>query len=364
VTVDPVDIVRLTRSLVDIDSTTGREGECGRWLADYLRGRNWSVEEQRVDDTRFNVIADVPGAPKRETREDGDRAPRTAHLAPRTPHPAPRVTFSTHFDCVPSFFPSRIEGDRLFGRGSCDAKGILAAQVSAAEQLRRDGETRVGLVFVVGEERGSDGARVADAAAPGAGPRFLINGEPTDNRLGLATRGILRLRLRASGRAAHSSFPELGESAIDKLIDALIELRGIPMPSDPILGKTHYTVGLINGGVAPNVVSASAEAEVMFRTTSDAEGVRKAVTPLETRVAIEHVLEVPPVRLKTAPGFETAVFPYTTDIPFLSGWGEPLLFGPGSIHVAHTADEWVSVAELKAAADHYVTLAKTLLAQG
>jgi acetylornithine deacetylase len=341
---EPIDIVGLTRSLVDIDSTTGREGDCGRWLADYLRRRDWSVEEQRVDETRFNVIA-TP-------------ALRTPHPAPRTPS----VVFSTHFDCVPSFFPSRVAGDRVSGRGSCDAKGILAAQVSAAEQLRRDGETRIGLVFVVGEERGSDGARVANAAASGTGPRFLINGEPTDNRLGLATRGILRLRLCASGRAAHSSFPELGESAIDKLIDALIELRSIALPVDSILGQTHYSIGLINGGVAPNVVSPSADAEIMFRTTSDAAEVRRAVAPLERRVAIEHVLEVPPVRLKTVPGFETAVFPYTTDIPFLSAWGEPLLFGPGSIHAAHTADESVSIAELKAAAGHYVTLAKALLA--
>ena len=343
---DPVDIVPLTRSLVDIDSTTGREGECGRWLADYLRGRGWTVLEQRVDETRFNVIATAAGV----VGADAGR-------------PGASVTFSTHFDCVPSFFPSRVEGDRLFGRGACDAKGILAAQVSAAEQLRRDGESRVGLVFVVGEERGSDGARVANEAARGAGARFLINGEPTDNRLGLATRGILRLKLRATGRAAHSSFPELGESAIDKLIDALIALRAIPLPVDPMLGQTHYTVGLIGGGVAPNVVSPSADAEVMFRTTSDAADVRSAVAPLERIVAIEHVLEVPPVRLTTVPGFETAVFPYTTDIPFLSAWGEPLLFGPGSIHVAHTADEWVSIAELKAAASHYVTLARALLAQ-
>ena len=339
---DPVDIVSLTRSLVDIDSTTGREGECGRWLAGYLRGRGWQVEEQRVDDTRCNVIA---------TPSDAAQAF------------APAVTFSTHFDCVPLFFPSRVEGDRLWGRGSCDAKGILAAQVAAAEQLRRDGESRIGLVFVVGEERGSDGARAANEAARGTGARFLINGEPTDNRLGLATRGILRLKLRASGRAAHSSFPELGESAIDKLIDALIELRSIPLPGDPVLGRTHYTIGLISGGVAPNVVSPWAEAEVMFRTTSDAAEVRQAVTPLEQRVAIEHVLEVPPVHLKAVPGFETAVFPYTTDIPFLPGWGEPLLFGPGSIHVAHTADEWVSIAELHAAAAHYVALAKALLRQ-
>lgn len=335
---DPVDLVSLTRALVDIDSTTGREGAAGRRLADYLRGRGCAVVEQKVDDTRFNVIAGPPNVASGFS---------------------PTVVFSTHFDCVPPFFPSRIEGDCLYGRGSCDAKGILAAQVAAADRLWRDGETRVGLLFVVGEERGSDGARIANDAANGS--RFLIDGEPTDNRLGLATRGILRLKLRAAGRAAHSSFPELGESAIDKLIDALIELRSIPLPDDPVLGHTHYTIGLISGGVAPNVVSASADAEVMFRTVSDAAEVRRAVTPLERRVTIEHVLDVPPVRLKTVPGFDAAVFPYTTDIPFLARWGKPLLFGPGSIHVAHTADEFVSIAELRAAADHYVTIARALV---
>jgi acetylornithine deacetylase len=335
--VDPVsavDLVAVTRALVDIDSTTGREGAAGRWLSDYLRGCGLFVIEQRVDDTRFNVIA--------------------------TSGP-PSVVFSTHFDCVPPFFPSRVEGDRLYGRGTCDAKGILAAQVAAAVRLRREGEGRVGLVFVVGEERGSDGARVANEAAL-HGCRFLVDGEPTDNRLGLATRGVLRLKLRASGRAAHSSFPELGESAIDKLIDALVELRSIELPSDSVLGRTHFTVGLISGGVAPNVVSPSAEASVMFRTVGDAEDVRRAVVPLERRVTIEHEQEAPTVHLITVPGFERAVFPYTTDIPFLARWGQPLLFGPGSIHVAHTVDEHVSIAGLTAAVDHYVTLARALLA--
>ena len=333
-TPDPVDIVALTRALVDIDSTTGREGEAGAWLASYLRGRGFTVVEQPVDAARFNVIA--------------------------TPQGPPQLVFSTHFDCVPPFFASRVDGDRIHGRGSCDAKGILAAQVAAADRLMRDGETRVGLVFVVGEERGSDGARRANEAATG-GCRFLIDGEPTDNRLGLATRGILRLKLHASGRAAHSSFPELGESAIDKLIDALIELRSIELPGDPVLGRTHYTVGLIDGGVAPNVVPPSAEAEVMFRTVSDAAAVRRAVASLERRVTLEHVLEVPPVRLTTIPGFDAAVFPYTTDIPFLARWGDPLLFGPGSIHAAHTADECVAIAELTEAADHYARIARHLL---
>jgi acetylornithine deacetylase len=330
--VERVDVVALTRALVDIDSTTGREGEAGRWLADYLRGRGFAVTEQRVDTSRFNVIATVAD---------------------------PQVVFSTHFDCVPPFFPSRVSGERLHGRGSCDAKGILAAQVAAADRLRREGESRVGLVFVVGEERGSDGAREANKLANGS--RFLIDGEPTDNRLGNATRGVLRLRLTAAGRAAHSSFPELGESAIDKLLDALVQLSSLPLPSDPVLGRTHYTIGLIAGGVAPNVVSPAAEAEVMFRTVSDAEEVRRAVSALRSRVGVEDVLEVPPVRLKTVPGFDTSVFPFTTDIPFLSAWGEPLLFGPGSIHLAHTADEFITITELNDAVGHYAALARALM---
>jgi acetylornithine deacetylase len=328
-----VDPVALTRTLVDIDSTTGQEEAVGTFLAGYLRDLGFSVITQPVDETRFNVMATVG---------------------------SPLVVFSTHFDCVPPFFPSRVEGQRLYGRGACDAKGILAAQIAAADALRRDGETRVGLLFVVGEERGSDGAKVANAAANGC--RFLVDGEPTESRLGLATRGMLRLKLRASGRAAHSSFPELGESAIDKLLDALVALRDVELPSDPVLGRTHYTIGLISGGVAPNVVSPSAEAEVMFRTVSDGSEVRSAVRPLESRVAIDHVLEALPVRMTTVPGFDAVVFPYTTDIPFLGAWGEPLLFGPGSIHVAHTSEEYIPIPELESAVIHYGTIARHLLA--
>jgi acetylornithine deacetylase len=330
-----VDPVAFARGLIDIDSTTGREGEAGRWLARELRGLGFEVTEQAVDDQRGNVLATPAGAAR------------------------PSVVLSTHFDCVPPFFPSRIEGDRLYGRGSCDAKGILAAQVAAVDRLRQDGEMRVGMLFVVGEERGSDGAKLANGVAYGS--RFLVNGEPTESRLGAATRGILRIKLHAAGRAAHSSFPELGISAIDTLLDALMELRRLPLPEDAGLGRTYYTVGLISGGVAPNVVSPSAEAEVMFRTVGPGADVRSAIASLESRVSIEHVLEVPPVKMKTVPGFETAVFPYTTDIPFLDAWGQPLLFGPGSIHVAHTADEHLSIPELHAAIESYVRIAKGLL---
>ena len=329
---DPLNLVALARTLVDIDSTTGREGDAVRWLAAYLRERGFAVTLQPVSDDRANLLATLD---------------------------APSVIFSTHTDCVPPFIQSREENDLLFGRGSCDAKGILAAQITALEHLRAAGERRVGLLVVVGEERGSDGAMAANALA--AGSRFLVNGEPTDNRLGLATRGNLRLRFRAKGRAAHSSHPELGVSAIDKLLDALMRLRQVDLPEDPVLGRTFYTVGLISGGVAPNVIPPDAEAEAMFRTVADAAEIRSRLAPLHELVAIEDILEVPPVRLTTVPGFPTEVFPYTTDIPFLSNWGRPLLYGPGSVLAAHTADEHVHKGVLHDAVDGYARLATTLL---
>jgi acetylornithine deacetylase len=327
-------VISLARTLIDIDSTTGREGELGSWLATFLRERGYRVDEQPVSEGRFNVLAMLDAAPL--------------------------VVLSTHFDCVPPFFPGREERGLLFGRGSCDAKGILAAQVAAAERLRAGGETRIALLFVVGEERGSDGARVANAHAP-AGVRYLVNGEPTDNRLGSATRGVLRVRLKARGRAAHSAFPELGESAIDKLLDALMVIRGIQLPEDPLLGRTHYNVGLIDGGVAPNVVSSQASAELLFRIVGDAAPVREALGPVEGLVDVEQVLDIPAVRMHTVPGLETAVFPYTTDVPLLDRWGTPLLCGPGSIHVAHTDEEHVAIDELRAAVDLYQKLVGGLL---
>jgi acetylornithine deacetylase len=333
-----IDVVALARQLIDIDSTTGQEGEVAAFLAAYLRGRGYSVLEQPVGESK-------------------DSPPRTNVIAAAG---EPALVFSTHFDCVPPFFPSRLDGELLYGRGACDAKGILAAQVAAAERLRASGETRVGLVFVAGEERGSEGAMAANRIASKS--QFLVNGEPTENRLGLATRGVLRVKLIATGRAAHSGYPELGESAIDKLLDALNAMRDVHWPSDAQLGTTHYTVGVIHGGVAPNVVSAHAEAEILFRTVGDHDAIRTALhRAIGDRVRVIEVLEVPPVRLTTQPGFETQVFAYTTDIPLLSNWGTPLLLGPGSIHVAHTDHEHVRARDLADAVDAYERLARGLL---
>jgi len=330
---DPLNLVDFARGLIDIDSTTGREQAAGEWLAADLERRGYQVERQMVADGRFNVIAWID---------------------------EPAVVLSTHFDCVPPFFPSGLRGGVLYGRGSCDAKGILASQVAAVERLRAGGETRVGMLFVVGEERGSDGAMTANRAPrPSA---FLVNGEPTEGKLGIATRGVLRLRLRALGRAAHSSIPEHGESAIDKLLDALMRMRSLTWPSDPDLGETFYTLGLIEGGIAPNVISPSATAEVMFRIVGSGDDVLRIARTLEPLVSIEEVLRVPMVRMHTIPGMPAQVFPFTTDVPLLDRWGTPLLCGPGSILVAHTSDEHIAVAELESAVDSYVSLARACLA--
>jgi acetylornithine deacetylase len=330
---DPLETVAFARALVDIDSTTGREADAGRWLAARLADLGYTVVEQPLARGCANVLATLD---------------------------PPEVVFSTHFDCVPPFIPSRLEGDRLYGRGSCDAKGILAAQVAAAERLRQSGERRVGLLFVVGEERGSDGATAANTIPNRC--RFLINGEPTESQLALATRGAFRVRLRASGRAAHSSMPEEGESAIEKLVDALVALRSLPLPSTEDLGTTSYSVGLIEGGVAPNVVPAHAAAEIMFRTVGSEAAVLDVLRRLEPRVTAEPVLHVPPIRMHTVAGFAPRVFPFTTDVPLLGAWGKPLLFGPGSIRVAHTDDEYIALDEMHAAVDAYVALARGCLA--
>jgi acetylornithine deacetylase len=332
--VDSLNLVEYARKLIDIDSTTGIEGEVANVLAGDLRSLGYTVSTQPLPNGRMNVIAWIDD---------------------------PVVVFSTHFDCVPAFFPSRVENGRLYGRGSSDAKGILAAQLVAAERLRAKGERRVGLLFVAGEERGSDGAMAANTIAPPSA-RYLINGEPTENKLGAATRGVYRVKLTTHGKAAHSSRPDLGDSAIDKLLDVLTSLRTAAWPEDPLFGRTHYNVGLINGGVAPNVIPALASAELLFRSVGPEAELRSILDQSAAgRATIEHILTVPPVRLKTVPGFETEVFWYTTDIPFLSAWGTPLLLGPGSVTEAHTADESVPLLELAEAADLYEKLAGGLL---
>jgi acetylornithine deacetylase len=332
---DPIDVVALTRQLVDIESTTGQEAAVCAEMASVLEARGYEVMRQTVSGARTNLLARPAGVD-------------------------PTLVFSTHLDCVPPFVPSRLEGDRLYGRGSCDAKGIAVSQLAAAEALRAAGETRVGLLFVVGEERGSDGAMAANGLATGQ-CRFLVNGEPTEGKLALGHRGAYRVRLRATGRAAHSAYPELGESAIEKLLDALQRLRAIEWPSDPVLGQTQCNIGLIEGGVAPNVIPPAAMADLLIRLVTPADEVRARLRALEPDVTIEELYTVNALHMQGLPGFETEVVGYTTDAPLLGNWGTRLMYGPGSIHVAHTDHEFVAVADLHRAVDDYQRIARQLL---
>lgn len=328
----------LTRALVDIDSITENEEAAGSYLLEYLLAlaarTGGTAEALDVEPSRFNVLA-----------QWGE----------------PFVTLSTHMDVVPPFFPSREDAEFIYGRGACDAKGIIASMIGAAEKLLGRGRRNFALLFVVGEERNSAGAFAA--ARVRRGSRYLINGEPTENRLALGSKGALRYELVAHGRMAHSAYPELGDSAIEKLLDVLEEIRRIPQPEDPTLGRGTLNIGTISGGRAPNVIPDEARAELMFRLVGEADEIREAVSRAAAgRVEANEVLAIPAVRLNSLNDLPTTVVSYTTDIPaFGSAWGDPFLIGPGSIHVAHTLEEKVPKKQLLEAVDIYTEMTERLL---
>jgi len=329
-----MDVVAFTRQLVDIESITGNEAAVGDTLYHELCRLGYQARKMPVEGTRFNVLATLP----------------------EEPHPA--VVFSTHMDTVPPFIPSSEDEQRIYGRGSCDAKGIIAVQIAAAERLLQEG-IRVGLLFVVGEERDSQGAKTANQHAIGA--RFLINGEPTENHLALASKGTLRIELTASGRMAHSAYPELGESAIDKLVLALTRLRAMPLPSTEGIGPCTLNIGLIEGGRAPNVIPDHAKAHLLYRLVGPTQDLRRQMVETVGDLAkVEFYLEIPFMRFRPLDGLPTMVAAFTTDIPALTNWGEPFLIGPGSIHVAHTEGEYVEKKQLAKAVELYCEITKKL----
>jgi len=331
-----MDAVTLTRQLVDIESITGNEAAVGNCLYGELRRLGYQTARMPVEEDRFNVFATLPGQPN------------------------PAIVFSTHMDTVPPFIPSSEDATRIYGRGSCDAKGIIAAQIAAAGRLRREG-VGVGLLFVAGEERDSLGAQVANEHAPKA-CKFLVNGEPTENRIALASKGTLRVEVTARGRMAHSAYPELGESAVDKLIPALARLRAMPLPADPEIGACTLNIGIIEGGRAPNVIPDYAHADLSYRLIGPSDELRTQIQATAgDQVEVTFPLELPFLRLRTVDGLPAMIAAYTTDIPKLTKWGEPLLLGPGSIHVAHTEGEYIEKRQLHEAIELYCTIAKKLL---
>jgi acetylornithine deacetylase len=340
--IDPLDPILFTRALCEIESTTYNEGAVGDFLADFLGARGWAVEKTPVERP-----AEFP--------EGGPRWNVYAGTAGETPD----LVFSTHMDTVPPYIPFSEDDEFVYGRGVCDAKGILAAQVAAAEVLRTQG-FRIGLLFVSGEERDSGGAIVANKAPKGS--RFLINGEPTDNRLALATKGALRAAFKFSGKAAHSAYPELGDSAIHKLVDLMGRLLAMPLPELEGIGPSTLNIGQISGGYAPNVIADKAEAQVLVRTVTDSAQVKAQLIEAAGDLAtVDFTLDTPFLRLRAVEGLPTMVAKFATDIPHLTNWGEPLLLGPGSIHVAHTPQERLSKKELLESVELYVKVAKQLL---
>ena len=338
-----LDPVRLTEQLCQIESTTYYEGRVGDFLADFLAARGWVVEKTAVPQPA-------------ESAGGGERWNVYGGTAGQTPD----LVFSTHMDTVPPYIPFREDAEFIYGRGVSDAKGIIAAQVAAAEVLRSDGY-RVGMLFVSGEERDSAGAKVANEAPKGS--RFLINGEPTDNRLALASKGTLRAVFKASGKMAHSAYPELGDSAVHKLVEVLGRVLKLDLPVTEDVGPSTLNIGQIHGGHAPNVIADKAEAQVLVRLVGDSEPVRAALIEAAGDLAeVEFTLEIPFVRLRAVQGLPTMIAKFTTDIPQLSNWGEPLLLGPGSIHVAHTPFEKLAKKELAEAVELYIRVGRQLLA--
>src|SRR3984893_18243031 len=328
----------MTRALIDMESITENEKQVGEYLLHYLSGlaagSDGRVEAMPVTSERFNVYAEWG---------------------------RPIVALSTHMDTVPPFIESREDDDHIYGRGACDAKGIIAAMIAAAEKLLETGTRNFALLFVVGEERNSAGADVASRSPRGS--RYLINGEPTESKVALGSKGILRCEIVATGKMAHSAYPELGESAIEKLLDALEAIRRMPLPEDPVLGKTTLNIGTISGGRAPNIIPDAAKAELAVRLVSDGREVDRALrAAIGTRAEVKEILTLPAMHFGAFDGYPTSVVAFTTDIPVLApAWGEPFLFGPGSIHVAHTFDEKIAKRELLAAVDTYAQMTRTLL---
>jgi acetylornithine deacetylase len=331
-----MDALELTRALVALETPTGSEAAATDFLDETLRQAGYQVVRQPVSAGRHNLYA---------FRE------------------APVLVFSTHLDTVPPYIPLSEDGESIHGRGSCDAKGLAAAMVAAAERLAGRGERRIGLLFLVGEENGSDGARIAGELGPKG--RYLINGEPTENRLSIGQKGSLRVDLTAQGRAAHSAYPEEGVSAIAALLDTIERIRRMPLPSDSLLGRSTLNLGLIGGGVAPNVIPPAAGAQLLIRTVEPTDPLKRAIRSLLVPgVTVDFPVEMPFHKGGAAPaGWETTVVSYASDLPFLSAWGEGYQLGPGTIRVAHTSQEHIRKADLLQGVELYTRLATDLLAR-
>lgn len=337
-------IFDLAKNLMNIPSVSGEEEAVGYWLRDYLESLGWKVELQPVGEERTGLSA---------LRQNNVIA---------TLNDNPRVWLSTHMDTVPPFISPTEDDEKIYGRGACDAKGIIAAQITAAEELRKEGIEDIGLLYTVEEERASTGAKAANLHPLAAKCEYMINGEPTDNDLAIGSKGSFRLKIKTSGKAAHSAYPEMGDSAILTLLDVLDDIRQTKFPHDDFFGETTVNIGTLDGGLALNIIPPKAEAGLLIRMTTKREPIETALENIvRGRAEIEVLSCSEPVKLHPVDGFTQKVVRFTTDIPHLPNWGKPLLLGPGSILVAHTKDEFVLKKDLETASVMYRDLVNKLL---
>jgi acetylornithine deacetylase len=328
--------VSLLSELVAIPSVTGSEEPVLAFLERRYASSGWIVDSMEVAPDRRNLFV------------------HRGH---------PSVVLTTHADTVPPFFPPRREGDVLMGRGACDAKASLAAQAIALEELARDGTSEVGLLVLVGEERGSDGALAANRRPHLA--RYLVGGEPTGSRFVAGSKGCLRIEVEARGVSGHSSEPSTGRSAVDPLLEFLNSLRAMKLPEHPTFGATTMNIGVLQAGTAPNVIAESARAEIIFRTGEPIETLLAHIRPMaQGRVEVRVGYRSDPVSFRCPKESPGEIVSFACDLPLLPAWGEPILFGPGSIRDAHGAEERVSLAEVASAVGVYVGLVRGLLSLG
>ncbi|KAI3335985.1 hypothetical protein F4824DRAFT_138416 [Ustulina deusta] len=325
-------VVHLLKSLMSIVSTSELEHGIGVFLEQHLQGLGYTVERIPIapGSTRHNVYAYLGSS--RQTR----------------------VLLTAHMDTVPPHIPLSIDGEIIRGRGSSDDLGPLAAQILAAEELRREGKIRaegdIGLLFVVGEENGGHGMIAANDM--GLSWEAGIFAEPTESKLAKGHKGQVAFEVIAQGVACHSGYPHLGKSATSALLAVLNELSATSWPESDLLGPSTFNIGTLEGGEKHNIVAPSAKALCEVRMVADLPGIKAKLREIVSRhadVELRFVFEYPEALLDwEIDGFDAAPVAFGTDVPRLRNefCGKRVLYGPGSILVAHGPDEYIRVPEL------------------
>jgi acetylornithine deacetylase len=332
-----IDVIAFARQLIDVPSPTESEFAVGELLERELIRLGFQTRRHDVTDTRFNLLALAGGTP--------------------------RVVLNSHIDTVPPWFASSEDDEHIYGRGACDTKGIIAAMIAAGERLRARGIDDFAFLFVVGEETDSIGAKTANAAFANLGSEFVLVGEPTDSAFARASKGALTCTVRFEGVAAHSAYPHLGDSAINRMVAAIAEINAADWGSHEILGDATVNVGVVRGGQKPNIIPADAECDILFRLVTTPDDVQAKLEGIVSRHRgrITVARGNPPQFMIVPEGQKSVVVAFNTDVPWLTNLGKPLLFGPGSILDAHGVNEKIAKRDLLAAVGTYEEMVVSLL---